>query len=200
LGQELHILIIEDDLADAIRLTHELKRRGLNFRSTRVETHEDFLSALDRQPPDLVLSDHGLPSFSGFIALEIVQQRCPQVPFIFVTGSHDQNMMVEMFDGGAAGYVFKNRLSELVPVIEQALEDARQRARRLAEETARQIAAAAPAAPCSEARTPRNLRPICGRCKRVRNDGGQWEPLESHLKQHRQATITLALCPACTMR
>jgi hypothetical protein len=108
--------------------------------------------------------------------------------------------MVEMFDGGAAGYVFKNRLSELVPVIEQALEDARQRARRLAEETARRIAAATPAAPRSEARTPRNLRPICGRCKQVRNDGGEWEPLESHLKQHRQATITLALCPACALR
>jgi len=193
LGKELQILIIEDDLADAVRLTHELKRQGLTFCCVRVETRDDFLSALERQPPDLILSDHGLPSFSGFAALEIVQERSPHVPFIFVTGSYDQNLMVEMFDAGAAGYVFKNRLSELVPVIEQALDEAQQRAQRSEESAA--VSAQPPVR--SEAKAPNNLRPICGRCKNVRNDRGDWEPLESHLKKHLQATVVLALCPAC---
>jgi len=59
---ELQILIVEDDPADAIRMTHELRKQGLKFRSVRIETRDDFMRALKEQPPDLVLSDHGLPA------------------------------------------------------------------------------------------------------------------------------------------
>src|ERR1043166_5772358 len=119
--KQLQVLILEDDPVDALRLTHELKRHGVAFQSTRVQTQEAFVRAMEEKPPDLILSDHGLPSFSGFVALKLVQERCPEVPFIFVTGSSDQAMMVEMFESGAAGYVNKNHLSDLVPAVRQVL-------------------------------------------------------------------------------
>lgn len=197
MGKELKILIIEDDLADAIRLTHELKKRGIVFHGTRVETREDFLSSIQSQQPDIILSDHGLPSFTGFEALEIIQESCPQVPFVFVTGSYDHNMIVEMFDGGAAGYVFKNRLSELVPVIQQALDEVKQRARRREEETSSQNEPADQPPLLQEIKPAKNIQLFCARCKNVRSEDDDWEPLESYLRKHRQATVTLALCPSC---
>lgn len=196
--KELQILIIEDDDADAIRLTHELESHDLSFRITRVAAREDFLSAIERQPPDLILSDHGLPSFSGFAALEAIQEKCPQVPFVFVTGSYDQGLMVEMFDSGAAGYVFKNRLSDLVPVIEQAMEEARARE---AASRGTKVGSPEPAAdqpgPRLSALDSRPPRLICARCKKVRSEGGDWEPLEAYFGKHLQATVTLGLCPSC---
>lgn len=195
--KELHILIVEDDPADADRLMHELERQGFAFQGQRVETRGDFLQNLERQPPDLVLSDSGMPAFSGFAALELVQEKCPEVPFVFVTGYYDQGLMVEMFDSGAAGYVYKNRLTDLGPVIRQAQQEVRQRRQPGAEQEIGEAGKEANPAPTREVKPAKDLRLICSHCKKVRDERGEWEPIDIYLRQHEQATVTLALCPAC---
>lgn len=134
--KEIGILILEDIAADAVRINHELRRGGLNFSSTRVETRENFLSELEHRPPDIVLSDHGLPQFDGFTALDIVKQRCPDTPFIFVTGSLGEEFAINTFKHGATDYVLKNRLSELVPAVQRALRERDERQRRVQAEQA----------------------------------------------------------------
>ena len=188
--KELQILIIEDDPADALRLMHELGRCGIPFRGHRVETRTDFLNAVAKERPDLVLSDHGLPSFSGFAALDIIQEKCPEVPFIFVTGSYDQGMMVEMFESGAAGYVYKNRLSELGPAIQQALKEIGTRPEQRSETESSQQ-------PHVSDQPRRGQLLICSHCKKVRNETGDWEMIEDDLKAHKEATVSLGLCPRC---
>ena len=197
MGNELQILIIEDDPADADRLMHELERQGFAFQGRRVETRDAFLHSLERQPPDLILSDSGMPSFSGFAALELVQEKCPQVPFVFVTGYYDQGLMVEMFDSGAAGYVYKNRLTDLGRVIRQAQEEVRQRRQPRVEEDPGEPGAEAKSASAKETRPGKDLRLICSNCKKVRDERGEWEQIDVYLRRHEQATVTLALCPAC---
>jgi DNA-binding NtrC family response regulator len=196
-GKELKVLIIEDDPADADRLMHELKRQGFAFQGQRVETRDDFLHNLEGQPPDLILSDSGMPAFSGFAALELVQEKCPQVPFVFVTGYYDQGLMVEMFDSGAAGYVYKNRLTDLGTVIRQAQEEVRQRRQPRAEEDPGEAGADVKPASAKEPKPGKDLRLICSNCKKVRDERGEWEQIDVYLRRHEQATVTLALCPAC---
>jgi CheY-like chemotaxis protein len=53
----------------------------------RVQNREQFVQALANQPPDIILSDHGLPAFDGLTALAIAKEKVPETPFIFVTGS-----------------------------------------------------------------------------------------------------------------
>ena len=36
---------------------------------------------------DLILTDYTLPSFDGLSALKIALEKCPDVPFIFVSGT-----------------------------------------------------------------------------------------------------------------
>jgi len=196
-GNELQILIIEDDPADADRLMHELRRQGFAFQGQRVETRDDFLRNLERQPPDLILSDSGMPAFSGFAALELVQEKCPQVPFVFVTGYYDQGLMVEMFDSGAAGYVYKNRLTDLGTVIRQAQEEVRQRRQPRVDEDSDEPHAEAKSTSAREIKPGKELHLICSNCKKVRDERGEWEQIDVYLRQHEQATVTLALCPAC---
>jgi len=46
----------------------------------------------------------------------------------------------------------------------------------------------------------RGILPICASCKRIRGDGGQWEAVESYVREHSQAEFTHGLCPDCAKR
>jgi PAS domain S-box-containing protein len=41
------------------------------------------------------------------------------------------------------------------------------------------------------------LLPICANCKKIRNDQGYWEQVETYIKQHSDAEFTHGLCPDC---
>lgn len=123
MSKEIRILYVEDVPADVVMVNHELRRGGLAFRTKRVDSKDVFLHELTHDPPDLILSDHGLPSFDGFTALAIARDKCPDVPFIFVTSSLGEEMTIETFESGATDYVLKNNLSKLVPAVQRALRE-----------------------------------------------------------------------------
>jgi len=125
---EIRILCVEDVPADVVMLNHALRAGGLRFRSKRVDTKTAFLHELEHNPPDVILSDHGLPSFDGFTALAIARNKCPEVPFIFVTNSMGEEMTISTFESGATNYVLKKDLSKLAPAVERALREAEERA------------------------------------------------------------------------
>jgi len=119
----LTILLLEDVVADAVLINHELEKGGLPPTSRRVETRDQFLTELDQRRPDLILSDHGLPSFDGFTALREVKQRYPEIPFIFVAQATGPEEVIRSYEGGASDFVLKNDISvQLVPAIRRALE------------------------------------------------------------------------------
>src|SRR4051794_8390410 len=111
-------------------MNHELRAGGLSFEAKRVETREEFLREIEHHTPDLILSDHGLPGFDGFTALAIARDRCPETPFIFVTGSMGEELAIDSLRSGASDYVLKTRISNLAPAIHRALGHAEERARR----------------------------------------------------------------------
>ena len=52
----------------------------------------------------------------------------------------------------------------------------------------------------AQVRTLRGLIPICAWCKRIRNDQGYWEQLESYIKSHSEADFTHGMCPDCAKK
>jgi signal transduction histidine kinase len=137
--KEIHILMLEDSAADAELAKHTLKRGGINYTYVRVETEKDFIRELDENPPDLILSDYALPGFDGYAALNIAKQKCPNTPFIFVTGTMGEEVAIETLKNGATDYVLKHRLPRLVPSVHRALREAQERAeRRRAQEQLRE--------------------------------------------------------------
>jgi len=125
MDKELRILILEDSPADAELEEHELRKAGLVFTSKIVDTKEAFLKALKEFLPDLILSDYDLPSFDGLAALRIAQEKCPDVPFILVTGKVGEEFVIDKLKDGATDYVLKNNLKRLVPAVNRALEEAK---------------------------------------------------------------------------
>jgi ligand-binding sensor domain-containing protein len=49
----------------------------------------------------------------------------------------------------------------------------------------------------SSIKTLRGLIPICSGCKKIRDDKGYWEQVESYVSKHSDAVFTHGLCPDC---
>jgi PAS domain S-box-containing protein len=92
-----------------------------------VETREAFLAAIDEYGPELIVSDFKMPQFDGLAALKLALERCPDVPFIMVTGSMNEDTAVECMKAGAWDYVIKEHVKRLGAAVRAALE--RQRVR-----------------------------------------------------------------------
>jgi two-component system, cell cycle sensor histidine kinase and response regulator CckA len=138
----LHILHLEDSAFDAELVERMLKDGNLNCDITCAKTQSDFKAALERGLFDLIMSDYSLPSFDGLAALELAHKKCPEVPFIFVSGTIGEERAVETLKQGATDYITKDRLTRLVPAIRRAMIEAEASKRRQqAEEQVREQAA-----------------------------------------------------------
>ena len=136
--KELRILYLEDNPVDAEIVERELKKTGLDFSIQHVASKDEYREALDEAAPDVILSDYLLPDFDGVSALVWAVEMHPDVPFIYVSGAIDEELAIKAIKGGAADYVYKNRLSKLSTAVPRALAEAREKAeRRLAEKRLR---------------------------------------------------------------
>jgi PAS domain S-box-containing protein len=124
----LAILHLEDDARDAELVQDTLAADGIVCEITRVETRADFIASLERGGFDLIVADYTLPTFDGLSALKIAREKWAHVPFIFVSGTLDEEVAIEALKIGATDYVFKTRLSRIVPSVRRALREAEERA------------------------------------------------------------------------
>jgi two-component system, cell cycle sensor histidine kinase and response regulator CckA len=127
MDKELRILMLEDIPTDVELAERELRKAGIAFITKRVETEADFISALEEFAPDLILADYSLPSFNGLKALAITREKCPDIPFIFATGTLGEEVVVETLKKGATDYVLKAGLSRLSSSVRRALQEAQDR-------------------------------------------------------------------------
>lgn len=116
----MNILHLEDNADDAALVCETLRNEVTDCHVTHVETRNTFLEALVRGGWDIILADYSLPSFDGISALKLAVERCPDVPFIFVTGSLGEELAVETLRNGATDYVLKHRLHRLAQAVGRA--------------------------------------------------------------------------------
>ncbi len=98
------LLIIEDDADIRSALSRALTSRGHGVRSA-----PDALSALaliDKENPDLVVLDLGLPDLDGLQLLRMLRAVNP-VPVIVATARDDDRAVVAVLDAGADDYLIK---------------------------------------------------------------------------------------------
>jgi len=126
----LRILSIEDDPKDSKLIQDLLESEDIVCEVTRVDTQAALLASLKQGGIDLILADYTLPSFDGISALKLAMKACPEVPFIFVSGTLGEEIAIEALKVGATDYVLKTRLSRLAPSVLRALREAGDRSER----------------------------------------------------------------------
>src|SRR6267154_2030110 len=116
-----HILVVEDVVEDFELISRELDKGGQQFSTTRIESPEKLAEELDRQPPAVVLCDHGGANWDSFAVLNQVRARSADLPFIIVTGDMQRAAVDRALAGGADDLVLKHQLGNLGPAIRRAL-------------------------------------------------------------------------------
>ena len=123
----IRVLLTEDVASDAELEVRELKRAGLRVGHRIVESQESFEAALREFAPDIILSDFSMPQFDGMAALRLATELCPDVPFIFGSGTIGEEYAIRALKSGATDYVLKANLVRLPAAVERALAEARER-------------------------------------------------------------------------
>jgi two-component system cell cycle sensor histidine kinase/response regulator CckA len=123
-GIPLNLLLIEDSIADAELVVHELGRHGYDLAVERVSSAEALAAALPARAWDLAISDHALPGLDSAQALEIIRQVSPGLPFIILSGAIPEAAAVAAMKAGARDVVSKGNLSRLGPVVDRELQEA----------------------------------------------------------------------------
>lgn len=130
MNRSLRVLHLEDDPYDAELIRETLNSEGTTHTIINADDQDSFLAALEHEKFDIIIADFALPSFNGQAALNIAQQKCPDIPFIFVSGAIGEERAIASLKQGATDYVLKHRLSGLIPAVQRALREVAERRER----------------------------------------------------------------------
>jgi DNA-binding response OmpR family regulator len=99
------ILVVEDDSTIAVGLVAALEHE--RFDVHHVETGEEALEAIRRNPPDLLICDIMLPGMDGLQVMRKVKDAFHDMPVIMLTARNEEIDRVMGLEMGADDYVTK---------------------------------------------------------------------------------------------
>src|SRR3954466_10924570 len=111
----MKILHLEDNALDAELIRAVFDHEWPGCEVNLVASRDGFMAELNSGGYDLLLSDFNMAGFNGLDALKLAQEKCPTVPFIFLSGTIGEDRAVEAMRLGASDYVIKDRPKRLVP-------------------------------------------------------------------------------------
>ena len=113
--EDLHILMLEDNELDAELNIEQLELlKEYNCIIKLIQDKEEFIKEIESlSPPQLILCDYNLPQYNGMEALRDLNKRGILIPFIFVTGTMQEEVAADAIKAGAWDYVVKDRLFRL---------------------------------------------------------------------------------------
>jgi DNA-binding NtrC family response regulator len=110
------------------------------------------------------------------------------LPVVIVSGGDDDAVALAAVRDGADDYLIKGGITD--PALRRAVSHATER-RRLMRELQTALA---------EVKTLRGIVPICASCKRIRDEAGAWQEVESYVRARSHAEFSHGLCPPCAER
>lgn len=120
--KDLRILMLEDDPLDAELNIVQLKvLEEYNCVIDIAYDKETFLKYIENTSPDIILSDFNLPNYNGLQALNDIKNKNVLIPFIFVTGTMNEETAADTIKAGAWDYVVKDRLFRLPLAVRSVL-------------------------------------------------------------------------------
>ena len=195
----MSILVVDDSLETRSALQLILEGAGYRQVLLAESAHEAFqrLSLAHASAPandiEVIMMDIMMPDMDGVEACRRIKgdRRYRDLPILMVTAMKAGAFLETAFAAGAVDYVTKpiNRL-ELLTRIGSALKLKREMDQRKAREEMLEHA-------LQEIKVLRGILPICARCKKIRDEQGQWHSVESYIKDHTEADFSHLICPEC---
>lgn len=191
----MNVLIVEDDAQFTRLLTAMLAQDDEPHVVVQANCLADALAHLAKQQFDVLLLDPGLPDSTGLPTFLAARDHAGEVPVIVISGTMDDTLGLAAVRDGAADYLVKGGLTPpgLRRVVHQAVERNRLMVER--KRLVRELQAA-----LAEVKTLHGILPICASCKRIRDDRGAWQQIESYVRERSDAEFSHGICPECAQR
>ena len=104
-SNELEVWVVDDD--QSVRWVLEKALRQADMRPRSFERGEHLLDAMEKETPDVLITDVRMPGMDGLALLERLSRICPDLPVIVVTAHSDLENAVAAYQGGAFEYLPK---------------------------------------------------------------------------------------------
>jgi CheY-like chemotaxis protein len=192
-----NILLVEDNQADVqllqemiMELESDLLHPVILYMTHAVSLKEASLHA--GKSFDVILLDLTLPDSKGMNTVSSIINQFKAVPVVVLTGISDAELGLASVKSGAQDYLVKNEITPalLLRSMQYAIE------RLLIVREKEQLITDLQDA-MAQIKTLSGLLPICANCKKIRNDQGFWERIESYISKHTGADFTHGICPEC---
>jgi AmiR/NasT family two-component response regulator len=185
----LRIVIADDEPLILHLVGQEVNIAGHKVVGQALDGRE-ALELTERLKPDVVLMDISMPEMDGFEATELIQDRCP-TPVVMLTAHLEQEILERAADCGVGAYLAKppqaGDINRAI-VVAMARHDDLMKILRMNREMQ---------AALLELKVLHGLLPICCSCKKIHDESGKWEQLESYISAHTDAKFTHTYCPSC---
>lgn len=201
------ILIIDDEpiSLDMLRLA----LRG-EYRIITATNGRDGLNTAAAELPDVILLDIVMPGMDGYeVCRELKSNQLLQdIPVLFITCMGEAENEFQGLEYGAVDYIIKPYNREIARMrVKTHLEIKKQRdilvnqAIELQQKNAdQQILIDELKNEKTKVKILTGLLPICASCKKVRDDKGYWEELDSFISQNTGIEFSHCLCSDCASR
>jgi two-component system nitrogen regulation response regulator GlnG len=136
-----YVWVVDDD--SSIRWVMDKTLSSANIKCETFADAESVLMALERETPDVLVSDIRMPGIDGIELLNRVQQSAPELPVIIMTAHSDLDAAVNAYQKGAFEYLPKPfDIDETLTLVERAITHSQEQKSALSTEET--IAAEAP--------------------------------------------------------
>jgi len=99
------VLFVDDETEFIETLLKRMKKRNIN--AFGVESGEDALVFLDKDPVDVVVLDVRMPGMDGIQTLEEIKKKNPLIEVIMLTGHASMEVAIQGMELGAFDYLMK---------------------------------------------------------------------------------------------
>jgi CheY-like chemotaxis protein len=118
----MHTVLVVDDNPVDRHLAGSLLSKRENIQVSYAANGLEALRFLERQTPDLVLTDMLMPEMDGLELVKEIRDRHPLVPVILMTAYGSEEIAIQALQKGAASYVPKRNLAQsLMDTVESVL-------------------------------------------------------------------------------
>lgn len=113
------VLVAEDSRTQAVQIQWLLEQAG--FRTAMATNGRHALEMIRLSPPDIVVTDLEMPEMGGLELVEAVHTEFPKIPIVLATAVGSEAIAAEALRKGAASYVPKRFLVDLIPTLQRLL-------------------------------------------------------------------------------
>ncbi|MEE4602301.1 MAG: response regulator [Desulfobacteraceae bacterium] len=187
--QDITILIVEDSFDDYFLLKEVLESsEEIEVKIIHEDRLEGAISVANNKVVDVAVIDLSLPDSFGLDTYVSFHQKHPLIPTVIMTGTKDYEMAFTAVQNGAQDYLFKGEPSPtaIIRTIRYAIERQRLMTElKTALEHVQQL---------------QGMLPICSSCKKIRDDKGYWNRIESYISSHSKVIFSHSICPDCVKK